>query len=325
VRDLDALRRLRAERPDQVGAALRDRRRRPLLGDDGRLLIVAADHPARGALGAGSRSSAMADRGELLDRLVTALQRPGVDGVLGTPDVVEDLAVLGALEGKVVVGSMNRGGLQGAVFEMDDRFTAFDVPTMTRNGVDLAKLLIRIDPDDPATADTLSSAASAVSAAADACLPVLVEPFISRRHGGRVVNDLSTDAVVRSVAIASGLGSSSAYTWLKLPVVPDMERVAAATTMPTLLLGGDTTSEPDQTFASWQQALALPGVRGLVVGRNMLYPMDDDVAGAVDTAAALVHARSIRVHRVHAHEGEPRDHDLVRAAGNGVGGEHAHR
>ena len=55
----------------------------------------------------------MADRAELLDRLSVALSRPGVDGVLGTADIIEDLLLLGALEGKVVIGSMNRGGLAG--------------------------------------------------------------------------------------------------------------------------------------------------------------------------------------------------------------------
>jgi DhnA family fructose-bisphosphate aldolase class Ia len=103
-----------------------------------------------------------------------------------------------------------------------------------------------------------------------------------------VVNDLTPDAVIRSVHIAQGLGSSSAYTWLKLPVVAEMERVMAATTLPTLLLGGDPTGSPDETFSAWQGALALPSVRGLVVGRTLLYPADDDVAAAVDTAVSLV-------------------------------------
>jgi hypothetical protein len=43
----------------------------------------------------------MASRTELLERLCTALDRPGVDGVLGTPDILEDLLLLGRLEGKV--------------------------------------------------------------------------------------------------------------------------------------------------------------------------------------------------------------------------------
>lgn len=288
--DLLELRRVRAECPSAVVDALLARRRRPLLGDDGRLFVVAADHPARGALGAGERATAMASRDELLRRLVVALSRPGVDGVLGTPDVIEDLALLGALEDKVVLGSMNRGGLQGAVFELDDRFTAFDVPTMVARGIDIGKLLLRIDLHDPATAATLEAASEAVTTAAAARLPIMVEPFLSRRHGGRVVNDLSTEAVVRSVAIASGLGASSAYTWLKLPVVADMHRVAAASTLPVLLLGGEPSRAPQTTFESWQDALVLPGVRGLVAGRSLLYPADDDVVGAVDTAAALVHA-----------------------------------
>ena len=45
--------------------------------------------------------------------------------MLGTPDVIDDLLLLGALEDKVVIGSMNRGGLQRAAFELDDRFTAY--------------------------------------------------------------------------------------------------------------------------------------------------------------------------------------------------------
>ncbi len=35
--------------------------------------------------------------------------------------------------------------------------------------------------------------------------------------------------------------------------------------------------------------MSLPAVRGLVVGRALLYPPDGDVAGAVDIAAELVH------------------------------------
>jgi len=287
--DFQALREMRAADPAGIGRALAERRRRDVIRGDGRLFIVAADHPARGALAVGDRPTAMADRIELLERMALALSRPGVDGVLGTPDIIDDLAALGLLEDKIVVGSMNRGGLRGASFELDDRYTAYDVPAMVRQGIDFAKTLIRVDLDDAGTAATLEATARAVDAAAAAGLPIMLEPFMSSRAGGRVVNDLSADAVILSTAIASGLGNSSAYTWMKLPVVPDMERVMAATTMPTLLLGGDNGGDPDETFAAWESALALPGVRGLTVGRTLLYPPDGDVAAAVDTAAGLVH------------------------------------
>lgn len=279
---------VRTHEPGRIRHLLATRARRPLVGDDGRLMIIAADHPARGMLSARGRPDAMFDRGDLLDRLVTALDRPGVDGVLATADIAEDLLLLGALEGKVVLTSMNRGGLAGSVFELDDRMTAYDVQGTIDAGFDGAKMLTRIDVNDPATVSTLQACAAAVTALNRAALVAMIEPFICTRVDGRVVNDLSTEAVIRSVHIASGLGASSAYTWLKLAVVEDMDRVMAATTLPTVLLGGDPTGNPDEVFAQWQKALALPAVRGLMVGRALLYPPDDDVIAAVDTAVGLI-------------------------------------
>jgi hypothetical protein len=234
----------------------------------------------------------MGDRAGLLERLVLALSRPGVDGVLGTADVLEDLLLLGALEDKVVIGSMNRGGLAGASFELDDRFTGYDADSIAAAGFEGGKMLCRIDLADPGTVSTLEGCARAVTGLAGHGLMAMVEPFASRRVDGRVRNDLSAEAVVTSVAVASGLGATSAYSWMKLPVVPEMEVVMAATTLPTLLLGGDPDGAPEETYAEWEKALGLPGARGLVLGRTMLYPQDGDVAAAVDVAAGLVHGRA---------------------------------
>ncbi|MET7992876.1 hypothetical protein ABZU76_18490 [Amycolatopsis sp. NPDC005232] len=71
-------------------------------------------------------------------------------------------------------------------------------------------------------------------------------------------------------------------------MINEMDRVMAATTLPTLLLGGEPATEPAETYESWRAALAQPGVRGLIVGRSLLCPPDDDVAAAVDTAVSLV-------------------------------------
>lgn len=287
--DLDALRDCRARDPRLLLELARARRRRPLLRADGRLLLVAADHPARGAISVGDDPLAMGSRETLLRRTVTALSHPGVDGVLGTADVLDDLLLLGALHDKVVIGSMNRGGLAGAVFELDDRFTGYDAEHLASSGFDGGKMLARIDYGDPASVRTLEACAHAVGALAGNDLVALVEPFISRRVDGRLSNDLSTEAVVRSVAIASGLGATSRTTWLKLPVVDGMEKVMAATTLPTVLLGGDPKGPATEYRERWRDALGLPGVRGLVVGRALLYPSDGDVAGAVDAAVRLVH------------------------------------
>ncbi|MGN9782160.1 Cgl0159 family (beta/alpha)8-fold protein [Nonomuraea sp. ZG12] len=279
---------IRATNPAEIAAAAARRRRRGLPGEGERLLIIAADHPARGSLAVRDRPLAMASRFDLLDRLRVALARPGVDGILASADVLEDLLLLGALEGKLAFGSMNRGGLQGSVFEMDDRFTGFDAASIDEMRLDGGKMLCRIDPSDHATVTTLESCARAVTDLARRQLIAMVEPFWSTRpEGGTVRNDLSPDAVIRSISVAQALGVTSAYTWLKIPAVAEMERVMAATTLPALLLGGD---PPDvaAAYADWGRALRLPGVRGLVIGRALLYPPDDDVATAVDGAAALV-------------------------------------
>jgi hypothetical protein len=279
----------RVHRPEAIAeAAGRRKRRTRTVGPAGRLFVVAADHTARGVLGAGTDRDAMRDRATLLERLCIALSRPGVDGVLGTADIVEDLLLLGALDDKVVIGSMNRGGLAGTVFEIDDRFTGYDAEGIAAMGLDGGKMLFRIDPDDPATVATMAACARAVDELAGRQLMAMVEPFVCHRLDGRVRNDLSPDAVGRAVAVASGLGRTSAYTWLKLPVVEDMHRVLSASTLPALLLGGEVPDDPDLTYASWQEALRHPAARGLVIGRAVLYPADGDVESAVDTVVGLL-------------------------------------
>ena len=279
----------RARRPELVAEAAARRPRAPsFLSPGGTLVLIAADHPARGTLRAGRLMTAMADRTSLLERLCVALARPGVDGVLGSADILEDLLLLGALDGKVVIGSMNRGGLADTVFEIDDRFTGYDAPAIARMKFDSGKMLLRIDPDDPATATTLQACAYAVSDLAARRLVAMIEPFISHRVDGRVRNDLSPEAMMRAITVASGLGTTSAYTWLKVPVVPDMERVMAASMLPALLLGGEVPDDPESAYAGWRKALRLPNVKGLVAGRSLLYPADDDVAAAVDTAVSLL-------------------------------------
>jgi hypothetical protein len=289
VRDIEELVATRIKRPDAIAQAAAARRRpTSLLGDHGRLMIIAADHPARGALRAGDDAFAMANRIDLLDRIRTALARPGVNGVLGTPDVLEDLLLLGALDDKVVIGSMNRGGLAGTVFEIDDRFTAYDSASIARAGFEGGKMLLRIDPDDSGTVTTLESCGRAVSELAQHRLMAMVEPFISHRVDGRVRNELTAEAMIRAMTVSAGLGTTSAYTWLKVPIVDDMERVMAATTLPALILGGEVPTDAETAYAQWSKALALPTVQGLVVGRSLLYPPGGDVASAVDRAVSLL-------------------------------------
>lgn len=286
---------LLATRAADPGAVARSyaARKRPgrILNDRGTLFLVAADHPARGALASGGDPMAMADRRSLLARLVQALSHPDVDGVLGTPDVVEELLLLGALENKVVIGSMNRGGLDGATWTMDDRFTGYDAASIAECGLEGGKMLLRIDDADDGTAETLQGCARAVTELARRGLMAMVEPLPYHREPDgslRLLKD--TPSLARAVSIASGLGTTSAHTWLKMPSCEQPEQVFASTTLPCVVLGGVPDPDPAKDLASWGLTLNQPAVRGLVVGRALLYPPDGDVLAAVGAAASVLHA-----------------------------------
>ena len=279
---------IRMHAPEAFAKALRERPKADPARIDGNLMIIACDHPARGALGAGGGEQAMASREQLLDRCIQALSREGVDGFLGTADLIEDLALLGALDNTLVFGSMTRGGLQGAQFEIDDRFTGYNARGVVDANLDGGKMLLRMDYHDPASVRTLEHCAQAVDGLARSRKVAMVEPFITYREGGSVKALLDGEGVITSITVASGLGSTSAYTWLKLPAVDDMERVMEATTLPALILGGAGKGKLDEDLVAWGKALQAPNVRGLVIGRSLLFPADGDVATAVDKTVQLL-------------------------------------
>ncbi|MDH3752401.1 MAG: aldolase [Acidimicrobiia bacterium] len=278
----------RATRPEAVAEALAGRRRRPRL-TDGRLLLVAADHTARAMLGVRDDPTAMADRRSLLERLLVALAHPGVDGVLGSPDVIEELALLGALDDKLVAGSMNRGGLEGATWELDDPMTAYSAAAIADAGLDAGKVLLRIHWGDAGTRETIVACAQAVCELADRGLMALVEPLPYHSGAdGKPTLWFDQIALTRAIGVAAALGNTTAHTWLKVPVTAKIERVLASSTLPALILGGSPGKDPEREYAAWSRAMEVPTVRGLVVGRALLYPLDGDVASAVDRAARIV-------------------------------------
>lgn len=281
---------VRATQPKAIGAAFAARTQRAMLADDGATFIIAIDHPARGMVGIPGQPFVMANRRDVLERTMVALADPGVDGVMATPDILDDLALLGALDGKVAFGSLNRGGLAGSAWELDDQLTAHTVESIIQQNLDGAKMLLRIDLADERTRHTITSCAGWITGLAAANKMAMLEPLpYTRNSDGRAVLDTDPDALVKCVGVASALGASSAYTWLKLPANDQIERVMAATSLPSLILGGTPGPDPESAFDDWRRAMAVPNVRGLVVGRALLYPPDGDVAAAVATAARIVH------------------------------------
>jgi hypothetical protein len=280
----------RLKSPESFKKALVSRKRRKMVGKDGRLLIVAADHTARGIISAGSEKYVIANRRLLLDRLVRSLSNPNVDGVLASADIVEELAWLGALESKLVFGTMNRGGYLGTTWGLDDPMTAYDADSIAELGLDAGKVLVRFEDTDIGVGRTIEYVVEAMRLLAEREIVCLVEPLPYKKDAtGMPMLDKSTDRLDKIVSITAGFGSSASYTWLKLPSWTSHVTLRESTTLPILLLGGDPGENLDTTFEEWRSALQIPNVIGLVAGRPLLYPFDNDVERSVDRAAKLVH------------------------------------
>jgi hypothetical protein len=119
----------------------------------------------------------------------------------------------------------------------------------------------------------------------------MVEPLpYHREDDGRLTLRKDVASLARAITVASALGTTSAHTWLKMPSCDEPEAVFAATTLPCVVLGGVPGPDPVQDLESWGRALTQPTVRGLVVGRSLLYPPDGDVRAAVAAAARVLAA-----------------------------------
>jgi len=280
----------RAEQPRAFVEALIGRRRRPLMGPDRRLLIVAADHTARAIVAAGNEPFAIANRRDLLERLVRILRHQHVDGVLASADIIEELAWLGALEEKLVFGTMNRGGYLGAAWGLDDRMTAYDAEHVASLGLDGGKVLLRIEHTDRGVATTLEDVVAQMRLLEERGLVCIVEPlpYVIDAKGLPAL-DKSTDRLDKIVSIAAGLGANSMLTWLKLPAWTSVTTLGRATTMPILLLGGDPGADLDVTLREWERSLQVPNVIGLIAGRPLLFPHGTTVEEITSRAVQLVH------------------------------------
>ncbi|MHB8620566.1 MAG: Cgl0159 family (beta/alpha)8-fold protein, partial [Chloroflexota bacterium] len=214
----DRLTEVRVSRPEAVREHALRRRRRPSPALDGRMAVLAADHPARMVTRVLGRPFGMGNRIEYLGRAARALIGSGLDGFMATPDLVDDMLILdmlvveaGApsfLDDKLLVGCVNRGGLAGGAWEMDDRATAYTPDGLVAGGLDGAKLMFRVDLTDPRTADTLSTCARTIDACAERGLLTFLEPLpITRQPNGDYSPSKSTDELVRLLGVASALGT----------------------------------------------------------------------------------------------------------------------
>jgi DhnA family fructose-bisphosphate aldolase class Ia len=291
---------IRVEDPDRALRAAKHRKRRERLAPDGRLNILAADHPARRVTAIGSAPIAMTNRHDYLARIVRVLMSELVDGVMATMDILEDLLALhdltresggpAFLDEKLLIVSLNRGGLAQSVWELDDPITGFAPANSVQWNLDGAKFLLRIADGEPASLKTMLAASAAITELNALRLPMFLEPLpvVKSENGYNVVK--TAEALSKIVGVASALGDSSRYLWLKLPYCEGYEAVASATTLPILLLGGESAGEPRAFLTQVAQGIAAgANVRGAMVGRNVIYPGKDDPLAAGEAVGQIVH------------------------------------
>lgn len=291
---------IRIENPDFIVDWSNRRIKREHFTRNGKLNVVAADHPARGSVSVGKNSFEMADRYELLARLVDVLYSDWVDGILGSMDILEELIILhgffkesgklGFLDDKLLIVSLNRGGIPGSAWEMDDPITGTDAETCLKYGIDAAKMLLRLDPEDDKSLQTILYCAEGVREFNEHKIPIFLEPLPVRKENNlfKVIKD--PDLLIPLVTMTSALGSSSKHIWLKLPYTKEFKRVAASTTLPIVILGGDRTESLDGLIMDLKEAMASGHqVRGAMFGRNVLYPLNQSPREVANEIGKFIH------------------------------------
>jgi DhnA family fructose-bisphosphate aldolase class Ia len=243
--------------------------------------ILAADHRARAVLTTESWA-------EFFGSLAQAL--PSCDGILATAQPLSGLAAAGHLTAAHrTYLSINRTGLAGSVFELDDRLVA-SVPRAAADGWSGVKHMTRIDMDDPITASALELLGQVLEQGSAAGLEALIEPLVWDQ--GRIRRD--PDAIVLASVIAHDMGAPV----IKVPVpavAPGAERqravarVVASVSVPVLFLGGPRTAAGRAPVLDEVRDVMEGGGAGMAMGRTIY--QDPDPAEAAGLVHDLVHGR----------------------------------
>lgn len=298
-RIMDAITEARVNRPEIIEVAADRRKRRPRPTQDGKLIMIACDHAARGLTGTLDKPLLMGNRQEYMGRVLRAILHPELDGVMAQTDMIEDLLILdylvqerggpSLLDNRVIAGCMNRGGVFNVSGELHDRFTSFTADSLVRLHLDGGKMLLRVNNDDERTLMTLGESALAVTALARQNLLAFVEPLPTKGILGAYTPNHTVEELVKWIGVCAALGETSRNTWLKVPYIPHFEQVALATTLPLLLLGGPARPDPLLTLTDFSAGMSSgSNVRGAMVGRNVIFPGDDDPLAMTVAITAVI-------------------------------------
>ncbi|MHA1682321.1 MAG: Cgl0159 family (beta/alpha)8-fold protein [Promethearchaeota archaeon] len=295
---------IRMNKPEIIAEGAKNRVKRKKLAKDGRMVIIAADHPGRNVTSVGDDPYLMGDRQQYLGRITRALMAPHVDGIMTTPDIMDELFIInflmqqkdggtGILDDKILIGCTNRGGLSGSMYEMDDRVTAYKIADIKKLGLDGAKMMFRLDlksPQSRYSQYTVERCSELIRKCNDASIPAFIEPLPVEIKDGQYQVIMDSNEIIRAIGVATALGGSSQNIWLKVPYVDNFEMVARSTSCPILMLGGASTGDPTGTIENFEKGIGSgSNICGAMVGRNMLYPGFDDPYATSAAVGKVIH------------------------------------
>lgn len=297
----DSITDIRVDAPEIIEQQAQIRKKRPRLTKDGRLTILAADHPGRGVTVLGKDPFKMGNRYQYLGRILRVLIASDFDGFMSTADMIEELLIVdylvqqgggpSFLDDKVLIGCMQRGGVAGVAGELDDRFGSCTAESLARFRLDGGKMMFRFVPDDERTLWQIDYCSKAITDLNRYGLVPFVEPLRMDYEDGRWISKNTADELVKLVGVIGGMGDSSRHTWMKLPYCEGFSRVAMATTCPILMLGGPSKEDPRYTYQDFAAGMgARHNVRGALVGRNVSFPGPEDPAAVAQAIHGIVHS-----------------------------------
>ena len=279
---------LRIDQQEAVIAHAKKRQQRKKLAPGGRLNILAADHPARNVTMTADNPLGIGNRYDYLGRILRVITDPEIDGLMATSDLIEDVFCVdylytlsgrnSFLDQKLLIASANRSGLNGYRYEMFDLTTSTTPEQVIELGLDGIKYLVRFDLADRDSIETMIYIAREMNKCIDLGLPIFLEPLPGRnlKDGGFEL-DKTAAALIKVAGIASAMGKTSFNTWLTLPYTEDYQQVALATTLPILMLGGNSQGNPIPILVDFAEGMkAGKNIRGTLLGRNVVFPGDDD-------------------------------------------------
>lgn len=271
---------------------------------DSNIVIIAADHPGRGITDVDENQVGMGDRQQYLGRIARVLMLDEVDGVMATPDVMDDLMILNFLmkkhEGKsfldrkILIGCTNRGGIKGSEYEMMDYVTAYNIEDIRDLNLDGAKMMFRLDLESRRSKysqRTIKMCSELIRRCNNYDIPVFIEPLpVERQRDGNYSVKMEANELIKTIGIATALGGNSGNLWLKIPYVENYEYVVRSTSNPILMLGGESTGNPTDVLVDFEKGLgAGRNVKGCLVGRQLLYPGFDDPLAVGLAVSKIIH------------------------------------